>query len=165
MKKLIFIHGPNGVGKSTTCELLHSKLNNSAWLESEWTRRINPFEFTPEIERMTEENMTFLLKNYLGLSSVNTILFNWGLHGPRKAIFERVMKNISYLDFEYVPIIITCSEEENIRRMKMDNRSEIRIRRARQIRKIYEELPHFTIDSTDLTLEEVVEKIINYIGE
>ena len=58
MKKLVFIHGPNGVGKSTTCELLHNKLINSAWLESEWARRINPFEFNEEIELLTEKNIT-----------------------------------------------------------------------------------------------------------
>lgn len=49
MKKLVFIHGANGVGKSTTCGLLHQKSRKSAWLEREWSRRISPFEFTAKI--------------------------------------------------------------------------------------------------------------------
>ncbi|WP_432664464.1 AAA family ATPase [Wukongibacter baidiensis] len=164
MKKLVFIHGPNGVGKSTTCELLHRKIENSAWLESEWTRRINPFTFSPEIERATEENMTTVLKNYLKLPSINTVIFNWGLHGPREKIFNKVLDNLKSVEFEYVPIIINCSEEENIKRMKEDQRSELRIERAIGIRKIYENLLHFKIDSTDMSPNEVADHIIEHLN-
>ena len=38
MKTFIFIHGPNGVGKSTACKTIHHRLANTAWLESEWCR-------------------------------------------------------------------------------------------------------------------------------
>lgn len=65
MKKLIFIHGPNGVGKSTLCKKLNQVLSNSAWLESEWCRCINPFNFKQEIELITEKNMSFILRSYL----------------------------------------------------------------------------------------------------
>lgn len=163
MKKLVFIHGPNGVGKSTTCEVLHSKLSRSAWLESEWTRRINPFFFNSEIEKMTEENMTFLLRNYMSLSSIDIVIFNWGFHGPRKEIFKRVLLNLSDIDFEYVPIVITCSEEENVRRMRLQDRSYERIERAKLIREIYDRMSCFTIDSTYLSVNEVVEKILGYL--
>lgn len=55
MKKLIFIHGPNGVGKSTLCKMLNTRLQNSAWLESEWCRMTHPFTFTPEFIVMIEK--------------------------------------------------------------------------------------------------------------
>ena len=61
MKKIIFIHGPNGVGKSTLCRLLHQKLNNSAWLESEWCKMTNPFAYTDETVEMTVSNMTHIV--------------------------------------------------------------------------------------------------------
>lgn len=83
MKKLLFIHGPNGVGKSSACRLLHERLPNSAWLESEWCRRTNPFAYTPEIEVLAERSISFLLRNYLECSQVDCVIFSYGFHGPR----------------------------------------------------------------------------------
>ncbi len=163
MKRLVFIHGPNGVGKSTTCELLHEKLRNSAWVESEWARRINPFEFTEEIENMTENNITMLLRSYLELSTVKTVIFNWGIHGPRKRILERVFSNLSDIEYQYIPILITCSEPENVLRMKQDQRSALRISRGLEIRSLYDNLDSHRIDTTRLTPFEAVEEVLDYL--
>ncbi len=163
MKRLVFIHGPNGVGKSTTCSLLHEKISNSAWLESEWARRINPFMFTHEIETMTEENLTHILRSYLNLSVVETVIFNWGLHGPRKKILERVFENISDIEYQYIPVQITCSEQENINRMKKDQRSDLRIKRGIEIRSLYENPKCSEIDSTNLTPWEVAEAVLDIL--
>lgn len=164
MKKFVFIHGPNGIGKSTVCELLNKKVLKSAWLESEWARCINPFILNPEIELLTEKNITFLLRSYLECSEVDTVIFNWGFHGSRKAIYERVLNNISDIQFQYLPITLLCNEEENIKRMKLDNRSDERIARALQTRHIYEDLTCSSIDTTLLTPEETLMKIIEFIG-
>jgi adenylate kinase family enzyme len=163
MKRLVFIHGPNGVGKSTTCKLLHEKTQGSAWVESEWARRINPFTFTEEIERMTENNLTQLLRSYLELSVVETVFFNWGLYGPREKIFKRVMRNISDMEYQYIPILITCSERENINRMKLDQRSDLRISRGIKIRNLYENPECNVIDSTDLTPMEVADYVLELL--
>jgi len=48
-KKLIFVCGPNGVGKSTAClELLH-QLDNSAYVDSDWCSAWNPFVHNEEM--------------------------------------------------------------------------------------------------------------------
>lgn len=65
MKKLIFIQGPNGVGKSSLCKILNQQINNSAWLESEWCRLTNPFLFNDEIIKMVKNNVSFMLRSYL----------------------------------------------------------------------------------------------------
>ncbi len=69
MKSLIFIHGPNGVGKSTVYARLLQRLPQLSWLDSEWCRMINPFEFTPEIEQLVEKQMSALLRGYLECSN------------------------------------------------------------------------------------------------
>jgi broad-specificity NMP kinase len=163
MKKLIFIHGPNGTGKTTACRVLHDKLSHSALLESEWARKINPFHFTNEIELLTEANMTFLLKGYLNCSEVEYVIFNWGLHGRRKDILEKVLNNLSDTPHLFMPIILNCSQEENIRRLEKDKRRELQIERNNEIRRLYEHLPTYTIDTTDLTAEETVNEIIEYL--
>lgn len=164
MKKLIFIHGPNGVGKSTACALLHKKLTSSAWLESEWCRHINPFTFTPEIELLTEKNITFLLRSYLECSLVEYVIFNWGFHGPRKRIFEKVLQNLSDISYDFTPITVTCSLEENLKRMKNDGRSEERILRAIEVRAMYGGLNYPVIDTTDKSVEKTVDGILEIIS-
>ena len=121
--------------------------------------------FTPEIEKATEENMTTVLRNYLQLPSIDIVIFNWGLHGPRESIFKRVLDNLKSVEFEYIPIIINCSEEENIARMKKDERSAIRISRGREIRKLYDALPHYKIDSTNMSPDAVVNNIIDHLKQ
>lgn len=159
MKKLIFIHGPNGVGKSTLCKMLNSRLPNSAWLESEWCRMTNPFTFTPEIISMVEKNISFVLRSYLECSLLDYVIFNYGFHGPRKQIWDNVLQNLRDLNYRLLPITITCSEEENRARMLKDGRDEERIKRALAVRGLYDGLGYPTIDTTGLTTEETVSKV------
>jgi cytidylate kinase len=163
MKKLIFIHGPNGVGKSTLCKALLASLPNSAWVESEWCRMTNPFAFTEEYIQITERNMTFLLRSYLECSTLDFVIFNYGFHGPRKQIFDNVISNLSDIDYQFVPITITCSYEENKLRMIKDGRDEERIKRALVVRGIYEGLGYPVVDTTHLTVEETVDKVIDIV--
>ncbi len=160
LKSLIFVNGPNGVGKSTACALLHRRLPCSSLLESEWCRTINPFDLTPEAESLTESNMSVLLSNYLQCSLVDHVILSYGLHGPRKRIFESVLRNLRDIEFLLLPITLVCSEEENVRRMMRDGRDTERIRRGLQTRLVYERLENPVIDTTHLTVEDTVAEIL-----
>ncbi len=163
MKKLIFIHGPNGVGKSTLCKVLNSKLYNSAWLESEWCRMTNPFAFNDEIINMVEKNISFMLRSYLECSTLEYVIFNYGFHGPRKQIFDNVLRNLNDISYRLIPITITCSYEENRIRMMLDGRDEERIRRALDARSIYDNLNNPIIDTTCLSVEETASRVLEII--
>jgi hypothetical protein len=166
MKTFLFIHGPNGVGKSTVCRRLLQRLPHSAWLESEWCRMINPFDLTLEIESLAERHISVLLRGYLECSLVDTVIFCYGFHGPRKRIWERVLHNLQDLSFHLLPITLTCSEEENARRMIQDGRNAAGyLQHALQTRVVYEGLPYPVIDSTGLSVEGTVEKILAMLQE
>lgn len=164
MKKLILIQGPNGVGKTTLCKLLNQKLMNSALVEPDWCRMINPFYYDDEIISLTISNMTHMLRSYLQCSSVQYVIFNFGFHGPRKEIYEQVMENLKDLEYEFVPITVTCDEEENVRRMIKDYRDSERIKRALAARSIYENLSTPLIDTTRLSAEETAARVIEIIA-
>lgn len=164
MKKFIFIHGPNGVGKSTLCKALNKRLINSAWLESEWCKMTNPFHYSNDTTELAISNMTSILVNYLKCSSIDYIIFNYGFHGPRKMIFEKVMENISNNKFKYIPITITCDVEENINRMIGDSRSVDRIERAINYRSLYNNLNNPLIDTTKLSVDETVDRVLKIIN-
>jgi hypothetical protein len=64
------------------------------------------------------------------------------------------------MDFDFMPIILTCDLDENIKRMKYDNRDEARIDRAiNNTRIIYNDYPFPSINTTKLTLRETVYEI------
>ena len=164
MKKLILICGPNGVGKTTLCKALHNNLLNSALVEPELCTMINPFRLNDDIGSLTISNITHLLRNYLNCSSVDYVIFNYGLHGLRSMIFKKVMENLKDTKFEFVPFSIKCDENENIKRMIKDERDEERIQRALSYRSIYEQLEYPVIDTTSLTVEKTVERVLQQLN-
>ena len=63
MKKLIIILGPNGVGKSTASGELLQILPNSAYIDSDTLRMINPAAHTDESIELHKRNILSLIKN------------------------------------------------------------------------------------------------------
>ena len=162
MKTLVVVFVPNGVGKSTVCGKLLEQTPQSAYLDAEWCRMINPFPFTPCTLDLVARNMTDLLANYLNCPEIRTGFFPYGLHGARREIWERVLTALRERcgEFRFCPILLLCGEEENIRRMQTDGRDEERIRRAVQAsRSVYADCPFPAIDVTCLTPTETAGEI------
>lgn len=161
-KKLIFICGPNGVGKSSTGSELISNMENSAFVDSGMCAFRNPFINTEGID-IGRQLMLFMLTKYLESSVYENIIWAYGFHGHRKDNFFEIMLELRKLDleFDFIPIILTCDIDENIKRMKSDNRDEERIDRAiKNTRIIYNDYPFPAINTTKMTLKETVYEII-----
>jgi hypothetical protein len=166
-KKLIFICGPNGVGKSSTCIELVNYLENSACVDSDLCALRNPFINTEGID-IGRQFMQFMLTKYLECPLYNSIIWSYGFHGHRKANFNAIMMELRKLnvDFIFIPIILTCDLDENIKRMKNDNRDDARIERAiKDSRSIYNNCPFPSINSTNLTIKDAVSEIKNLIED
>lgn len=127
MKKLILIIGPNGVGKTTTAEILLQKLSKCAYVDADWCRAINPFPFTDAMKYAVSQNIYSLFKNYLVCEDIEYIIFPYGFHGERKQIFEQVINKLreDSILFEVCPIILKCCKEENIKRAIRRNLSDV----------------------------------------
>lgn len=166
-KKLIFICGPNGVGKSSTGRELIGYIENSAFVDSDLCSLRNPFIITEGID-IGRQFMQFMLTKYLESSLYESIIWAYGFHGHRKANFREIMIKLRELniDFDFIPIILTCDLDVNIKRMKCDNRDEARINRAiNNTRIIYNDYPFPTINTTKLTLKETVYEIKRFIED
>ncbi len=167
MRKLIFICGASGIGKSTICTKLYRKMNNSAFVDSDHCRMIHPFEFSDELKDIVEDNMATMLVNYLKCSSIEKTIFLYGFHGPRKQIFDNIMTKLvdTGIPYSFMPIILECELEENIRRARNDGRDETRIKFGiKNSRDIYNQYDYPRLDITHLTVDEAVEKLINMIN-
>lgn len=166
-KNLIVIIGPNGVGKSSVAKSLLSHYPKSAFVDSDWCRVINPFPFTEVTKETVTDNIFCLIRNYLQCRDIDYVIFTYGFHGERKAIFEEILHRLERekINFECSMIILKCSLEENIRRMKLDGREENRIKRGiDNTFHFYDRYDYLTIDTTELEIEQVADRIAEIIG-
>lgn len=75
MKKLYFIGGPMGVGKTTISLALKDHLHNSMFLDGDWCWDANPSTITDETKKMVIDNIGHLLNNYLRCSTYEYVVF------------------------------------------------------------------------------------------
>jgi len=164
MKRLVFICGPNGVGKSTLCRALVEKLPGSAYVDSDPCRVMNPFVLDDVTIPVIAANISGMMRNYFACSYVDTVIFSYGLHGRRREVFDRIMALLADVEYQFLPLLLICSEKENLRRMKTDNRDMARIHRALEVsRAAFEDLDYPVLDVTELSVEATVENVLEYI--
>jgi len=159
MKTILLVLGPNGVGKSTTAKNILEKLRNTALVDSDWCRAMNPYDMGTAIN-----NLYSLIKNYLLCSEIETIIFPYGFHGDRKKRYDIVMDNLrsDKIDFTEFTVILTCSFEKNIARLQNDIRDNKRINRGMENTfHFYDEYDFPKIDTTNLTAEQTADEIIS----
>lgn len=163
MKNLIIINGTMGVGKTATCEKLNSKLNNSVWLDGDWCWMMSPFVVNDETKSMVIDNITHSLRNFLGIGHFENIIFNWVM--DKEEIFQDILQELIGLEFNLYKITLTCSDEILIKRIDADIRTGKRdkdcIERSLKRQEAYKILDTIKIDTTNKTVEQVVELISN----
>lgn len=126
---------------------------------------MNPFVLNNDTIPTIAKNISDLLINYLNCPIINTVVFSYGFHGRRKEVFQKVLANISKIEHNFIPFLLWCSKEENIRRMNADNRSDDRIQRAlTESRKAFDDVIYPKLDITSLSTSEAAETIINEAG-
>lgn len=164
-KKLIIINGTMGVGKSTISNALYKSLENSVWLDGDWCWMMNPFVVNDENKKMVEDNIIYLLSNFLRNSSLEHIVFNWVIH--EESIFELLLNRLKDFDFELYKITLICSEEvlrnriiEDFKNGRGDRNLENSLKRL----ELYRNMDTIKIDTSNKKIDETIEEIINIIN-
>ena len=107
LSRLIFINGAPGVGKSTVGKLLFSRLNKSAFLDGDDVWKINPFEVTDATREIVEQNITYVLSNYIR-ANYEYVILTWVLH--RQSIIDNLLKGLEGLSFDLHIFTLVCDE-------------------------------------------------------
>ncbi|WP_055668702.1 AAA family ATPase [Desnuesiella massiliensis] len=166
-KKLIIINGTMGVGKSATCRELNKSLDNSVWLDGDWCWMMNPFLVNDENKTMVINNITYLLRSFINNSSIQYIIFNWVIH--TEDIFDTVLEPLKDLEFDVIKITLTCSEEALKNRIGKDIQTNLRdessIDRSLKRLELYSNMSTIKLDTSKLSIAEVVESIIKIVKE
>ena len=166
MKRLVLLCGPNGIGKTSICHELLRITPQSAYVDSDPLRMMNPFVLSDETIPTVAKNIGDLIENYLDCPSVETVFFSYGFHGRRREIFERVMARLQMRELRFLPLLIWCDEEENVRRMRLDERDEARIARAIAVsRSAYANIDYPRIDVTNLNVSQAAQAVREKVFE
>jgi Cdc6-like AAA superfamily ATPase len=160
-KNLLFLCGPNGIGKTTISKEIVRQLPNTAYVDSDPCRYMNPFVLGDETIPTIAKNISDLIVNYMNCPVINNVVFSYGFHGRRKEVFEIIMAELSKMEHNFIPYLLWCSEEENIKRMHDDSRSPDRMQRAiSESRNAYNDITYPKIDITNLSAAEAAKKLI-----
>ena len=117
-KRLVFIGGPPGVGKSTVAKILLNELEDCAWLDGDDVWRMSPFIVNTKTKTMVENNIKFVLNSFLSAHYSN-ILFTWVLHS--NSIVDTLISELDKAEFELLHFSLVCDETALTDRIKSDH--------------------------------------------
>jgi hypothetical protein len=135
------------------------------WLDGDWCWAMNPFIVNQENKNMVEDNITYLLRNFLTNSSFDYVLFSWVIHSEE--IFSQLLERLSDLRFRVVKISLISTEaalkERLLRDLKLNLRDEGTIETSLNRLQLYQSMNTNKIDTTNLSVAETADKIIGII--
>ena len=118
MKTLYIIGGTMGVGKTTVCQQLKRQLPDSVFLDGDWCWDADPFQVTAETMAMVNNNICFLLNNFLRCSAYENVIFCWVMH--QQEIIDGILSRLDTSGCRVVCVSLTASEETLRRRLAAD---------------------------------------------
>ena len=162
MKNIYLIGGTMGVGKTTTCQIIKDKLNNSVFLDGDWCWDMHPFQVTEETKQMVLENICFLLNSFIKCSAYENIVFCWVMH--EQTIIDYIVSRLDTSDCKVHSISLVCSEQALQARLRKDVDAGIRtedvIRRSIERIPFYKKLNTYKVDVSKITPVQVADLII-----
>ena len=161
MKNIYIIGGTMGVGKSTVCQALKKELPNSVFLDGDWCWDAHPFQVTEETKEMVQENISYLLNNFIHCSSYENIIFCWVMHD--QSIIDNLLKGLDTKDCKIKVISLICSENALRERLEQDVNKGIRtvdvVERSIARIPLYQALNTKKVDTTNKSVETIVREL------
>ncbi len=156
MKNLYLIGGTMGVGKTTVCQLMKRRLSNCVFLDGDWCWDMHPFTVNDETKSMVQENICFLLNQFIRCSAYDNIVFCWVMHEQK--IIDDILSGIDGKMCNIRVLSLVCSEEALRLRLEKDVRNGIRtddvIKRSIARLPLYDLLATEKIDVTEITAQQ-----------
>ena len=161
MKNLYLIGGTMGVGKTTVCQELKMRLDNSVFLDGDWCWNMHPFSVNDETKAMVMDNICHLLNNFLKCSAIENVVFCWVMH--QQKIIDDILSQLDLTGYRVTAVSLVCTEEALQERLRRDVDAGIRgadiLERSLPRLPLYKRLDTVKMDTTGKTPGEIAEEI------
>lgn len=117
VKRLIFVNGTMGVGKSSVSHELKNLLAPCAFLDGDWCWDLAPFTVTEETKALVLDNAAYLLNAFLRCSAVRNVLFCWVM--PARFVIDDLLSRITE-PYSFQLFTLTASEKALCARLNAD---------------------------------------------
>lgn len=165
MKTLYLIGGTMGVGKTTVCQALKKQLSQSVFLDGDWCWDMSPFQVNEETKKMVIDNICSLLNNFIQCLCLENIIFCWVMH--EQSIIDDILSRLNTSNCKVKCYSLTVSQEMLKKRLQNDIENKIRkedvIERSIARLEMYQQLDTIKIDTSLMSVDEIVEMIENEI--
>ena len=162
MKKLYLIGGTMGVGKTTTCQVVKTKLDKSVFLDGDWCWDMHPVVVNKETQKLVLNNICTLLNNDIKCNTFENIIFCWVMH--EQSIIDDILSRLDLNDVKVIAISLVCQKEALEKRIQKDIDQGIRkpdvLARSVERLEMYQKLNTYKIDVSNKKIEEIVKEII-----
>ena len=163
-RRLIFIGGPPGVGKSSVARILLQGLDEIVWLDGDDLWNMNPFRVDERTIAMVQDNVVSVLSRFLE-ADLSTIVFTWVLH--RQEIIDGLLARLPTKLADHIHCLtLVCGAETLNRRFANDpNRGEVTALALERLGQcLSEDLRTEKIDTEGLTPDEIAAEIARRAG-
>lgn len=164
-KRLIFIGGTMGVGKTATSQILSEILGNCIYLDGDWCYNMHPFYVTEETKEMAIENICFLLNNFIKCSVCENIVFSWVMH--QQCIIDEILSRLDISDCNVYHFSLVCSDDALIKRLRTDidkgRRQPDIIEKSLNYLPRYKNINSIKMDVTNISAEESAQEIVRIV--
>ena len=159
--KVIILNGPMGVGKTAVGKYIAAHTPGTAFIDGDWCLDIHPFVGNRETKIMAVDNILHMIGNYKKCSECKMIVLVWLMDNDW--VYEAIVDGIKKLELEIKSVTLTCDQTTLTDRWQNDKACPWRT--AEWLKISTKSLTYFsslsnTLDTTNLTIEEVAEKIM-----
>ena len=160
-KRLLFVNGTMGAGKSATCAALLKQMQPAVFLDGDWCWDADPFQVTPETKRMVLDNIVYLLNSFLHCSAYENVLFCWVMHEQR--ILDHLLQRLDTAGCAVKAVSLLCDEATLRERLGGDIRRGLRradvLERSLARLPLYPRLATIKIETSGKSVRAVAEEI------
>lgn len=164
-KRLLFVNGTMGAGKSATCAALLKQMQPAVFLDGDWCWNMQPFLVNEETKAMVTGNIVYLLRNFPRCSAYETVIFGWVMH--QREIIDGLLEQLQDLDFRFYLFTLTLSEGALRARLEDDIANGVRsadvIERSVARLPLYDTMDSIKIDVSTIRPEEAAQRICREI--
>ena len=161
MKRLIFVNGAMGAGKTTVCRELKEMLQPSVFLDGDWCWDMSPFVVTAETQQLVLDNICGMLNRFLACDAFENVIFCWVMH--QQSIIDSILEKLDTQNCEVKCISLIADEASLQKRLTTDVERGIRaedvIERSVARIPMYQTLNTIKIDTNEKTVAMIANEI------